>query len=224
MKHRSFLPLVFLVACLAAHATPAATPVDLGQGLLYRRVHALPADLPISDPEKKSALVLDLRYVATDDTGATALAAWLGFRTAAQPVFILVNAGTDAALIHALAGHPALPGVIILGPALPAFTPDVALKVSPDLERRAYDAVEHGSTVQSLIIEKTDKPRYDEAELVKEHVSDSAPPAEETNTSDDPTAVPAKKPAPPPPLIDLTLQRALQLDRALLALRKIPRS
>lgn len=224
MKYRSFLPFVFLAACLAAHATPPAAPVDLGQGLLYRRVHALPADLPTSDAEKKSSIVLDLRYLATDDAGSTALAAWLGFRTAAQPVFILVNADTDAALIHALAAHPALPGVVILGPALPSFTPDVTLKISPDLERRAYGAVEHGSTVESLIIEKADKPRYDEAELVKEHVSDSAPPPAENNSSDDPAEAPAKKPAPPPPLIDLALQRALQLHRALLALRKIPRS
>jgi hypothetical protein len=224
MHPRFLLPFAFLIAFLNARATASAAPVDLGKGLLYRRVHALPADLPTSDPEKKSAVVLDLRYVATDDAGATALAAWLGFRTAAQPVFILVNAGTDAALIHALAAHPALPGVVVLGPALPVFTPDVTLKISPDLERRAYDAAEHGSTVESLIVEKADKPRYDEAELVKDHVSDSAPTTAENNSPDDPADAPAKKPVPPPPLIDLALQHALQLHRALLALRKIPRS
>lgn len=212
--------IIFVAFLLPALQARAAAPVDLGQGLLYRRVHALPADLPTSETEKKSALVLDLRYVGTDDAGAEAFAAWLGFRTAARPVFILVNADTGASLIHLLAVQPGRPGVVTLGPPLPAFTPDVPLKASPETERRAYDALEHGAAVESLIVEKIDKTRYDEAALVKDHASDSAPPPDEDAGGEDAAA---KKPAPPPQLIDLALRRAVQLDRALLALHKIPR-
>jgi len=213
-----------LAFVLAARAAWAAAPADLGQGLLYCRVHALPADLPAASTGK-SAVVLDLRYTMTDDTGATAFSAWLGFRTAIHPVFILVNAGTGPALLHALAGRPVPSGVVALGPPLPAFTPDVPLKISSDTERRAYDALDHGATIESLIVEKIDKPRYDEASMVKDHVSDSEQPA--PGDEDDAAAKPdsAKdKPAPPPQLIDLALQRAVELHRALLALHKIPRA
>jgi hypothetical protein len=209
---------------LTARTLAAAAPSDLGQGLFYCRVHSLPADLP-SATTAKSALVLDLRYTMADDTGATAFSAWLGFRTAIVPVFVLVNADTGPALLHALAERPAPSGVVALGPPLPAFTPDVPLEISPDTERRAYDAFDHGTAIESLIVEKIDKPRYDEASMVKEHVSDSEQPAPDDD--DDAAAKPdsAKdKPVPPPQLIDLALQRAVQLHRALLALHKIPRA
>lgn len=208
----------FLLLALQARA---AAPVDLGQGLLYCRAQALPRDLPTAEPGKKSALVLDLRYLTADENGTAAFSAWLGFRSPSDPVFILVNAGTAPALLHVLAAHPRQPGIVTLGPPLPGFTPDVPLKISPDTDRRAYDALEHGAPVESLIVEKIDKPRYDEATLVKDHASDSAPPPEEDAGGEDQPA--AKKPAPPPQLIDLELRRAVQLDRALLALRKIPR-
>jgi hypothetical protein len=220
IKSFLFLALAFI---LAARAAWAAAPSDLGQGLLYCRVHALPADLPAANTEK-SALVLDLRYAMADDTGATAFSAWLGFRAAAYPVFILVNAGTGPALLHALAARPVPSGVVALGSPLPAFTPDVPLKISPDTERRAYEAFDHGTAIESLIIEKTNKPRYDEASMVKEHVSDSAQPAPDNeDAAAKPDSAKAKS-ALPPPLIDLALQRAVQLDRALLALHKIPRA
>ena len=208
---------------LTTPSTWAAAPSDLGQGLLYCRVHALPADLPAASTGQ-SALVLDLRYTLADGTGATAFSAWLGFRTTAHPVFILVNAGTGPALLLTLAARPLPSGVVALGPPLPAFTPDVPLKISPDTERRAYDAFDHGTAIESLIVEKIDKPRYDEASMVKEHVSDSEQPA--PDDAEDAAAKPdsAKDKPAPPPLIDLALQRAVQLHRALLALHKIPRA
>jgi hypothetical protein len=214
------LLLPALAFVLAAPAVFAAAPSDLGQGLLYCRVHALPADLPAANTGK-SALVLDLRYATTDDTGATAFSAWLGFRNNTQPVFILVNAGTGPALLHALAVRPAPSGVVAVGPSLPAFTPDVPLKILPDTEHRAYEAFDHGTAMDSLIVEKIDKPRYDEASMVKDHASDSAPSPDDEDAPDKPDSA-KDKPAPPPPLIDLALQRAVQLHRALLALHKIP--
>jgi hypothetical protein len=114
---------------------------------------------------------------------------------------------------------------VALGPSLTAFTPDVPLKISPDTERRAYEAFDHGTAMDSLIVEKIDKPRYDEASMVKDHVSDSEQPAPDDEDDADAKPDSAKdKPAPPPQLIDLALQRAVQLHRALLALHKIPRA
>jgi hypothetical protein len=205
-----------------ARAALAAAPIDLGQGLLYCRVHVLPADLPAA-VTGKSALVLDLRYTTTDEAGAAAFSAWLGFRTANQAVFILANAGTGPALLHALAARPLPSGIVTLGPPLPTFTPDVPLKIPPGTDHRAYDAFDHGSAIESLIVEKIDKPRYDEASMVKEHASDSEPPPDDTDASAKPD-VATPKPASPPQLIDLALQRAVQLDRALLALHKILRA
>jgi hypothetical protein len=220
MRITAFLGFLFIA--FQVSTTFAAAPSDLGQGLLYCRVHALPADLPAADTGK-SALVLDLRYATADDTGSTAFSAWLGFRPAAQPVFVLVNAHTGPALLRALATRPLPSGVVALGPPLPAFAPDVPLKISPSTERRAYDALDHGTTLGSLIVENIDKPRYDEAAMVKEHASDSAPAPDDEDATAKPD--PAKsKPAPPPPLIDLAIQRAVQLHRALLALHKIPRA
>ncbi len=221
-KGIAFTFFLALGLLLAAPATSAAAPSDLGQGLLYCRVHALPADLPTAGTGK-SALVLDLRYATADDIGVTAFSAWLGFRTATQPVFILVNAGTDPALLHALAARPQPSGVVVLGPPLSGFTPDVPLKISPETEHRAYDALDHGATIDSLIVEKIDKPRYDEAAMVKEHASDSEPAPDDEDAAAKPDTAKAK-PAPPPQLIDLALQRAIQLHRALLALHRIPRA
>ncbi|MGA3007900.1 MAG: hypothetical protein ABSE59_08415 [Opitutaceae bacterium] len=207
---------------LTARAATAAAPVDLGQGLLYCRVHALPADLPAADTAK-SALVLDLRYAAADDAGIAAFSAWLGFRTPAQPVFVLVNSGTGRPLLDTLIARPRPSGVVTLGPALPSFTPDEEVKTVPGTERRAYNAFDHGVAIESLIVEKIDKPRYDEAEMVREHASDSELPPDDTDDTAKPDAA-APKPAPPPQLIDLAIERAVQLHRALLALHKIPQA
>jgi hypothetical protein len=219
IKSLLFITVAFV---LSARAIFAAAPVDLGQGLLYCRVHALPADLPAADTGK-SALVLDLRYATADDTGVSAFSAWLDFRAPTQPVLILVNAGTGPALLHALAARPLPSGIVALGPPLPAFTPDVPLKISSGTERRAYDALEQGAPIDSLIVEKIDKPRYDEASMVKDHASDSEAPPDDEEAPAKPDAAKAK-PAKPPQLIDLALQRAVQLHRALLALHKIPRA
>ncbi|MDE3084927.1 MAG: hypothetical protein KGJ37_06915 [Verrucomicrobiota bacterium] len=204
-----------LLILFAAPIFLPAAPISLGQGLAFERVHKLPADLPTSGPAKKEAVILDLRYVQTDDAGAAAFSAWLSFRTTSLPAFILVNTKTSPLLVRALKARPEPPGVVTLGPALADFTPDIALKISPDVEQRAYNAFEHGASLDSLITEKVDKRRYDESALVKAHVSDTQAQPEE----DEPAAA---KPKSPPPLVDLTLQRAVQLHRALLALHKLP--
>lgn len=207
---------VLLAAVLGLVRAPAA-PLerDLGQGLAYLRVHALPADLPAS-AAAGHPVVLDLRYVAGGPAEAAGLFAWLkhhaGIRT---PVFLLANDRTGAALLAPLNSPEAVTGLIILGAAAPGFEPDIALAVPPAEERRAYDALEHGAATDSLVVTRTDKPRNDEATLAKARLADPA------DGDDEPPAEEKPKPAPPPQVIDAVLQRAVQLHRSLLALKRL---
>ncbi len=210
---------LFLLLATTAFATPFAC--DLGQGLSYHRVHQLPGDLPTGETERRQPCILDLRYVEGGPEEATALAAWLKFHaTARAPVLVLANADTSSALLAALVPRGATGSLVVLGVASASFTPDIALKISAAVERRAYDALEHGATADSLIAEKSDKPRNDEAQLAKDRQPEAGAAVDESV----PSAAPADesaKPKPPPPLVDAVLQRAVQLHRALLALKKL---
>jgi len=210
-----FLLLLALVGL--ARAAPLSR--DLGQGLAYFRVHQLPADLPTAEAARRQACILDLRYVDGSSEEATALSAWLKFNaTAHAPVFVLANAQTSAALLSVVAPRGPGASVVVLGVPSPAFTPDIALKVSAETERSAYDALEHGATVDSLLAENLDKPRNDEAKLAKDRKGESSAVEEEPSAD---LADLVAKPKLPPPLIDAVFQRAVQLHRALLALKKI---
>lgn len=211
-----FLPVVRAASpALSLPAVSSSNPsnrldFDLGQGLAYHRVHQLPADLPTAESARKQPCVLDLRYVRGDATDATALSAWLRFHaTSRTPVFILANPSTSAELFAPFTVRGS--SIVVIGPAAPDFTPDIALKISPDAERLAYDALEHGAAITSLLNDTPDKPRNDEAKLAKERTADAAPSGEDSV---------GDKPAPPAP-IDAALQRAVHLHRALVALQKI---
>ena len=45
------------------------------------------------------------------------------------------------------------------------------MKISAETERQAYDALEHGAAIESLLTETNDKPRNDEAKLAKDRGS-----------------------------------------------------
>ncbi len=85
----------------------------------------------------------------------------------------------------------------------------------PETERRAYDALERGAALASLVVARDDKPRNDEATLAKARQAD--------DSDDDDAPKPEEKPKPllPPQVIDPVLQRAVQLDRSLLALKRL---
>ena len=215
---KSFRFLLLFLVLTGARAAPVER--DLGDGLRYFRIHALPADLPIA-ALKAHPVIVDLRYATATAAGAAALDSWLkSHATADAPVLVLLNADTAAALRTGfVAGHRPGVGVITIAPAATALTPDIVLAVSPADDRRAYDAFEHGASVDSLITENPDKPRHDEAEIARERTN---PPSESDDADlilkDD--AAP-KEAAPPPPVIDSLLERAVQLHRGLLALHRI---
>jgi hypothetical protein len=209
--------LLALAASLALASAAAPLERDLGQGLAYVRVHTLPADLAAL-PAAGHPLVLDLRYVQGGPAEAAGLYAWLRQHAGPHfPVFLLANDATSAALLAPLNSPEAVNGLVILGAAAHGFDPDIALEVAPEAERQAYDALEKGAAIDSLVIAKDDKPRNDEATLAKARQAD-ADAADEDNA---PKPEEKPKPASPPQIIDPVLQRAVQLDRSLLALKRL---
>jgi len=193
-----------LAAC--ACAAPAATLVrDLGQGLEYYRVHELPEDLPSPVAAHPAPCIVDLRFAKADDPSALVLRAWIKVNASPRtPIFVLENAGTSPALLASMSRASA--GVIVLAPESAKLGTDVTVRVGPEADRSSYDALEKGASVDSLLLDYPDKPRVDEAYLEKEHIPDS----------DSPDAAPDK----PRPLVDSMLQRAVQLHRGLVALKR----
>lgn len=209
---RRFLLIVgVLFLASAIHAAPLER--DLGYGLVYVRVRNLPADLPTKAVTGRvPPCVVDVRYVAADAEGAAAFLTWVKARaTPRSPIFILANAETSAALRESLASHQRGSGIAVVGVPGKNFQPHVAVKTSPENERRAYDALAAGTPVAKLLADNPDKVRNDEASLSKDRVAEAS--------ADAATDVLTGKREPPP--IDATLQRAVHLHRALVALRKI---
>ena len=235
MKSASFrfLLISILLPAFSFSASAAALTLDLGSGLAYHRAHAIPADLPSSSPSRPTPLVLDLRYTTGDADAAVALAAWLKFHAAPRtPVLLLANAATSPDLRAAFAERDRTAGLIVLGVASIGFEPDIALTTEPDSDRRAYVALENGTTLTTLIAPPFEKVRNDEARLVAQRLPERAPttdvdlepPLAPTAPSGSlPAVLAAAIPATPPPapVIDVVLQRAVQLHRTLLALKKL---
>lgn len=204
------LVLLALAAALAAPARSVTLTRDLGQGLTYYRVRELPADQPSPLSGRPGACILDLRFAKSDEASAGAILAWVKFNVSVRaPVFVLENSQTDPALLAVFPGRTQ-PGLLVLAPVTDRIVPDIAVHVSPEDDRKAYAALEKGADISSLLSDYPDKPRVDEAYLEKEHIADSDAPD-----------LPADKPSPPPPMTDPVLQRAVQVHRGLLALKRI---
>lgn len=215
---------LFLFLLLAASAHAALLERDLGLGLVYDRVHQLPADLPSDTTapgvsKKPRAIILDLRYSAANAAGVLALDTWLKAHAGpAHPIILLLNRATPRAVTRMLAARDSATGLVAIGTPSPDFDPDIVLPAEPAAERTAYDALEHGAVIDTLINDTPEKVRHDEAELAESR-RNPAPLDDDTDDS----APPPPEPAPAAPrVIDHPLQRAVQLHRALLALRKIP--
>lgn len=200
---KRLLPFVALTLVLAGGLRAA----ELAPGLAYARPGA---DTRIA---AGSSVILDLRY-GTDDSAASALLAPLKSPAAADArriILALVSPETSARLRVQLAG---LPGVLTLGAVAPDFKTDIAVPVTPADDRRAFDSLAAGMPPEKLIVENADKPRYDESALVREHTGAAENPA------DKPAAAKSAEAAKPVP-VDAVLQRAVQVYRGLVALKKI---
>jgi hypothetical protein len=203
-----------------AGAADAPRSADLGEGLRYYRVHAVPAELP-APAEKPGPSVVDLRNSRLTPGSAAALEAWLRFRAApTAPAFLLVNGRTAPEVAAVLAANRQLPGVLIVGLPAPGLTPDIVVATPAAADERAYEAWEHGTSLPDLLTENADKPRTDEAAIMRDR---SNPPdeADENGPAEDSDgpAAPAVE-TKPAPVIDAALQKAVQLHRALRALKR----
>jgi hypothetical protein len=177
-------------------------------------LHALPGDLPPDTVIQKHPAVIDVRFVKADASAATVFDSWLRFHATRQhPIFVLANAATSTAILSALR-EASEPAVMTIGIAGHHFSPSISVESSAAEEKRAYQALDDGATVASLITDHPDKQRNDEASLTKPPPVDGdlAP------TPDEPTE--AKTPATEPP-VDAALQRAVQLFRGLKALKAL---
>jgi len=213
-----FLALLVVLVPAVAVAAPDRLEKDLGQGLAYCRVHALPADLPTAPP--RGALVLDLRFAHGDDNAATAFGAWLKLHaTVATPVFVLINADTAPSALAYFAAHEPGPGLVTLGPRSSRLETDIVVKTSDRADRAAYEALEHGTALATLLTDPLVKARHDEASIAQERTGPAAD-EDDSDPSDSASAAPSA-PAAPPPVIDYVLLRAVHLHRTLLALRHL---
>ncbi|HVU36652.1 MAG TPA: hypothetical protein VHE61_24640 [Opitutaceae bacterium] len=216
--------LLLIAGCLAlagvaplrsAPGPSGSSPVlerTLKDGLLYFRLHSVPGDLPAAAAVQKHPCILDLRYAQAATGATTVLAGWLKFHASThEPVFALVNEGTAPAVLAGLGHRNSVPGLLIIGVAGQPFAPDITVEQSPDDERRAYRALETGTSIAALTTDHPNKQRNDEASLARDREADAG--ADGEDDSDQPPAV-----KPPSPPIDAALQMALDLHRGLSAL------
>jgi hypothetical protein len=224
MRLPFFSTLFALAVAVASSGTASAAAFsrDLGRGLVYYRIETLPTDLPSSAATRKQPCVLDLRYAHGDSAAAAGMQAWLKFYASPRtPVFILVNSQTDRALLQAFGARGSLGSVLVLGPSSPEFTPDISIRTSPEAERRAYDALAAVADPLALLAENADKARNDEASLSRDRSTEAAADAAASTSSGAPAGNGSAKNHSSPPPFDATLQRAVQLHRTLIALRKV---
>lgn len=229
-------PILLAPALHGGAATPPApSPAQasagaLGQNLDYLRVREAPAGLAAARPSATGALVLDLRFALAGADGGRALNAWLRDRArASAPVLVLFNAATAQDLIAALSPGTLPPGVITLAPTGASLPADVLVNVDPAADRTGYDAFANGTALASLVSPATDKPRFDESELIRRDAEENAsgkaapPKAAPAPGNGGRGGPPGRRGGPParPPLVDPMLQRAVQFHRTLLALGRI---
>jgi hypothetical protein len=210
--------LVLLLLCPTAHAA------DLAPGLAYVRAPAKTAKNgdTVQLPASGGSLILDLRR-ADDDTDLSAMVASLtaANRVPRRVILVLIAPETPASLRRIFETNR--PSCITIGRADDSLKTDIAVTTTAEADEKAVAALASGTEPEKLIAENGDKPRFDESLLVREHAVGSEP-----STSLDPEAKPAdtaSKPGDtvaPPAIADAVLQRAVQVYRGLVALKKIP--
>jgi len=213
---RQFLVLLAL-GLVAAIPVPAAAPagaVDLGQGLAYFRVHSLAADAAALEAavDAGAALVIDVRYAQAEAADAVKWEHALARRRGSALLCVLVSPATPEALGPALAdGH--YPTLGIAGSVPP---PQVVVAQKPAADRQAYEALESGTALATLLSGRIGKERYDEEALMHDfsngNTAGEPPPPDAKNLKDAPDK--------PERIVDRVLQRALHLHRALAALKQ----
>lgn len=239
---QSFRRTVCALAALMLLPAACAATRDLGGGLAYFRVTALNDDLPALTEALAAnpALVIDMRGVSASVNSAQALRSALAAPASASALataasraarFVLINGVTSSSVPFALgAGLPAnaAPGVIVIAPAEDGVPADVKAPGSAADDRRACEAIAGGAELLTLIDRQPEKKRYDEAVLSREHAGlpepETQPETKDAGKNADGAAKDGAKTEASKPgdvLTDSVLQTAVQIYRALAALRKV---
>jgi len=207
-----FVALAVCTFSVALAARGDALTTELDNGLRYIR---LPDASVIATFE--GTQVVDLRFTDALEESADGLARHL--QTAAQSgatLFVLVNSATDPLLRRDLATvQGTTRSLLFIGPATPELAPEIVTASDLEEERRACDAIVAGTSPAELIKEELDKQRFDEAELLRTRANGAG------RTTESAAQTASDTEEKPPPLKDLSLQRAVFLHRALIALGRI---
>jgi len=191
---------------------------DLGQNLGYFRPTDAMADLPVLTAHAAdNALIVDLRRTVFEAGAELAWLAALRSRPAGQSVrLVLISPATAPGLLAGLAAGA--PGCITIGRSEGTCHPDVVMAIAAEADSQACDELAAGTPPATLAAETFDKQRHDEVELGRLHAAGKTQ-TEETDAG----ASAANKSAAPSrmPVRDAVLERAVAIDRGLLALGKV---
>ncbi len=209
---------LFLTFCLLSSVlcplVRAAEPLELTPGLRYLRIHSLTQSaIELTEAlnlNKSPALVLDLRYVADEKNAGRVINA-LNNHPAKPVLYILVSPETPVEVAEVLTTTST--ALVTLGIRGSKPQPEVVVDQSAANDRSAYNALDNGTSLESLLSGKIVKDHFDEAQLVKEFKSgnhDAHPPEGDPDS----TAVA------PVRITDRVLQRALHLYQAQQALKR----
>ncbi|HEY0967002.1 MAG TPA: hypothetical protein VGD88_06405 [Opitutaceae bacterium] len=209
---------VTALATLVAHAAEVR---DLGEGLSYLRLRDVDGEA-FSVPA--GPLVVDLRQAT--QAGSGGIDRLRGLLGLSGVRFVLVSEATAPAITAFL--ETRAPTVLTIG-SLGAPETDIRVSVSTEDDRKAFEALEQGTSLADLVTPPLVKARRDEAAILRARRAGNRPPdgppppaVPTTPATPTPPAAPATAEAPTvPPVSDPVLQRAVQLHRGLRALKRL---
>ncbi|HEU5079401.1 MAG TPA: hypothetical protein VFT72_09310 [Opitutaceae bacterium] len=228
---KSLASLVLISAALVSFApsrASAAIEQEIEKGLYFVRV----ADLDKETATVSAALahedvIIDLRYTKGSVDAAATFAAHLHSapNTPTAHRLILLTPTTSPAIIDALSEQ--IPHVLTLSPRSEALNTDIQVNTSAEIDRTAYDAVNSGTALDKVISSNPEKRRFDEAALAHERAAAAELPADDEDqidaiagtTQPTPANPEAAKKSPVAPH-DRVLERAIQINRALLVMKR----
>jgi len=222
------LGIIFLfgviVPTLSAQETGAASAysdgtTEIAPNLVYRRFTELPRDLTRESQGDPRSLIADLRSATGDASAGAAFLEWLASRARpAAPVYLLLSANTDARLRAELVPGKLPAGIISLAAADPGIAADIRVSVSTTQDREAYAALAAGKPASELIDVEVDKPRNDEAAIVRRRQNGTDETAIPANTRPGARGGDSRS---ADPLVDAVLERAVQIQAGLTALGRV---